>query len=291
MSFVALLWTMVRRRLRAMKSWYSSVYALCGFICLIPPSSAQPSTAALAGFAEYSHSVEERLASQHRSPSGFLAAISGSQGDSHLRGGEPILEDLTPAAGLGPTGATLYHWRGMAFVAGGTAGEFEQLLRDVDSYPRVFAPQVLRAAILTQDGDRLQDRLRVRQHHVLTVVLDTAYEVTFGRLDAGHGYSASRSTQVSEIDSVGTASEHALTSAQEHGFLWRLNTYWSWEERDGGLYVQIESISLTRSIPTGLGWAVRPFVDTVPRESLEFTLRSARNALGKHVPASGRTTK
>jgi hypothetical protein len=58
-----------------------------------------------------------------------------------------------------------------------------------------------------------------------------------------------------------------------------LTTTWSYEERDGGVYMQIESISLTRSIPTGLGWAVGPFVESVARESLEFTLHSVQNAL------------
>jgi len=80
---------------------------------------------------------------------------------------------------------------------------------------------------------------------------------------------------------AGQAHEHALGAADEHGFLWRMNTYWSYEERDGGLYMQIESVSLSRSVPTGLGWAVRPFVESVPRESMEFTLRSTCNALKK----------
>ena len=70
-----------------------------------------------------------------------------------------------------------------------------------------------------------------------------------------------------------------MNAAEEHGFLWRQNTYWSYEERDGGLYLQIESVSLSRSIPTGLGWALRPYVESVPRESLEFTLRSACEAI------------
>ena len=52
--------------------------------------------------------------------------------------------------------------------------------------------------------------------------------------------------------------------------------------RDGGLYMQIESISLTRSIPNGFGWVIKPFVESVPRESLEFTLRSTTDALRKH---------
>ena len=63
--------------------------------------------------------------------------------------------------------------------------------------------------------------------------------------------------------------------------MWRLYAYWSYEERDGGLYMQIESVSLARSIPTGLGWAVKPFVESVPRESLQFTLQATSNALKK----------
>jgi hypothetical protein len=121
----------------------------------------------------------------------------------------------------------------------------------------------------------------VRQQHVITVVLDTTYDVTFAKLDEQHGYSISRSTRVSEIKSPGTPNERALSPSEEHGFLWRLNTYWSCEQRDGGLYMQIESVSLTRSIPSGLAWAIRPFVESVPRESLEFTLRAASGALRK----------
>jgi hypothetical protein len=61
--------------------------------------------------------------------------------------------------------------------------------------------------------------------------------------------------------------------------LWRINTYWTYEERDGGLFIQIESVSLTRSVPVGLGWVIEPFVESIPRESLEFTLRAACTAL------------
>ncbi len=155
-------------------------------------------------------------------------------------------------------------------------------MKDFDAYPRRFAPQVVRARVVTQQGDRLQASMRVRQKHVITVVMDTSYDVSFGRLDAQHGYSVSRSTRISEIDAAGTAKERALSASEEHGFLWRLNTYWSYEERDGGLYMQVESVSLTRSIPTGLGWAVGPFVESVPRESLEFTLRAVCDALRKY---------
>ena len=74
-------------------------------------------------------------------------------------------------------------------------------------------------------------------------------------------------------------SPETLQPVEQHGFLWCQNTYWSWQERDGGLYLQLESLTLTRAIPTGLAWAARPFVESIPRDSLEFTLRSAVNAI------------
>ena len=77
----------------------------------------------------------------------------------------------------------------------------------------------------------MQAWMRVRQRHVITVVMDTTYDVTFGQLDARHGFSISKSTRIAEIDSAGTDAERALNASEEHGFLWRLNTYWSYEER------------------------------------------------------------
>jgi hypothetical protein len=242
--------------------------------------AAGPSPAAVAAFNSYTRTVETRLAQQHRSQSAFLApAISDPQSEDRLRRGELIIEKLTPPVGADLPGAMLHHWRGTAFAPGAKASDFERLMKDFSAYPKHFSPQVLQARVLAQQGDRLQATMRVRQRHVITVVMDTAYDISYGRLDAQQGFSISRSTQINEIDSPGTASERALGPEEEHGFLWRLNTYWSYEERDGGLYMQIESVSLTRSIPTGLGWAVRPFVESVPRESLEFTLRSTCNAL------------
>ena len=266
-----------------MKGWLKGEVRMglaIGFLGLISGARlavATPGPGAIAGFNRYVARVEARLAAEHQAGSTFVVPIDFAR----LRRGEPVIERITASDGADLPGAMLHDWRGTAFVPNARAADFERLLRDFNAYPRYFSPQVLEAKVLAHEGGRYQMRMRVRQKHVITVVLDTSYDVTFGRLDAQHGYSISRSTRVSEIESQGTAHERALTSSQEHGFLWRLNTYWTWEERDGGLVIQIESVSLTRSIPTGLGWAVRPFVESVPRESLEFTLRSACKALEK----------
>ena len=242
--------------------------------------------AATATFCDYVSKVESRLKMQHRSEDGFLASVgSGAQIDARLRKGELIIEPLAPATETDLSGAMLHHWRGTAFVRGATADDFERLMKDFSGYPQRFSPQVVMAQVLSPHDGRIPDQftamMRVRQHHMITVVIDTTYDVTFGRLDALRRYSISRSTRISEIGSPGTPHERALNGGEAHGFLWRQNIYWSYEERDGGLRMQIESISLTRDIPTGLGWIVRPYVESVPRESLEFTLRSVCSALRK----------
>ena len=241
-------------------------------------AAAEPTSAALAAFDAQVAQLEARLTKQHLAPATFLA---GEVPSAKLRSGEVMLEELSPREH--PPGALVHYWRGTAFVPGATAADFERLLRDFRDYPRVFAPEVVDARVMSGEGDRLTAWMRVRQKHVLTVVMDSSYDVSFGRLNAQDGFSASRSTRIYEIDGAGTAKERRLGPAEEHGFLWRLNSYWSYEERDGGLYLQVESVSLSRAIPAGLAWALRPYVESVPRESLEFTLRSAVAALrAKH---------
>jgi hypothetical protein len=264
---------------RLRKFWV--VGGLWMFVAASILAAEEPTPAAAAAFNSYVSNVEARLDGQRganrAAGDGFLAA----EDFARLQRGELIIDKLTPATGAELPGALLHDWRGTAFVPGAKAADFERVMRNFNAYPQRYAPEVLTAKVLAQQGDQYQVAMRVEQKHVLTVVMDTSYDVTFGQLDAQRGYSLSRSTKIEEIDSPGTAHEHALGTSEEHGFLWRLNTYWSYEERDGGLEIQIESVSLSRSIPAGLGWAIGPFIESIPRESLEFTLRSTSNALKK----------
>jgi hypothetical protein len=247
-------------------------------------AAAPPQPAANSDFDSYIQAVEARLSHQHQSQAEFLAALT-PEITARLHSGELIIENLSSGAGADFPGAMLHHWRGTAFVPEAHIADFEHLMKDFNTYPQHFSPEVLAAHLLSERDDHGLDRIaasmRVRQKHVLTVVMDMTYDVAFARLDTQHGYSLSRSTRIEEIDSPGTSKERALSPTEEHGFLWRLNTYWSYKEADDGLYMQIETVSLTRSIPTGLAWAIKPFVESVPRESLEFTLRSACNTLRK----------
>src|SRR3954468_3020382 len=239
-----------------MASRFLAIRSLLFLLGLVLPwtsvaGAAGPAPGAFSGFNNYIANVEARLQQQHRSAKDFIVAIDRAR----LRRGEQVIEQVTPPGGSDLPDAMLHHWRGTAFAPGATAADFERVMSDFKAYPQLYSPQVLQARVMAHQGDHFQVTMRIRQKHVITVVMDTTYGITFGRLDPQHGYSMSRSSQISEIESPGTPDERALGPSDNHGFLWRLNTYWSYEERDGGLYMQIESVSLSRSVPPGLGWA------------------------------------
>ncbi len=240
--------------------------------CVAAPACAQPSPAAVAIFNQYVSAVDARMAQEHASAEEFLAPVDWTR----VRAEGIAVEPLTKPGGATLPGALLHGWRATAFAKGGTAANLERVLRDFAGYPRVFAPQVVSARVEGHEGDAAQVWMRVRQRHVITVTMDATYDVRFGRLDAAHGWSVSRSTEMDVVTADGKQGERALDGA-----LWQLDTWWSWEERDGGLAIQVETVSLTRSVPWGLGWVVGPYVESVPRDSLEFTLGAAVRAVVK----------
>jgi len=249
---------------------------ICGALVAMAAGCAAegPSRAAASDCERYVSGVEARIRQERGGVGPFLPGIDAEHA-ARLRGGQIVVERLTPAGGEALPGGLLHDWRGTVFVPGATVKEFEGMLRDFAAYPREFAPQVLAARLVAGSGERLQMEMRVRQKHVIAVTLDGTYDVRFGLLDAENGWSTSQSTRIEEIGADG----RPLSPDAEHGFLWRLDTWWRYEQRDGGLYVQMETVSLTRSIPAGLGWVVGPFVENIPQESLEFTLRRACAAM------------
>jgi len=123
--------------------------------------------------------------------------------------------------------------------------------------------------------------LRFSMTKVITVVVNTEHDAQFYRDGPGRARSRIYSTRIAQVENAGTPNERELPVGRDGGYLWRLNTYWRLLQRDGGVYVQCESISLTRGIPFGFAWMIRPFVTSIPRESLEFTLNTTRTTLDK----------
>lgn len=198
-----------------------------------------------------------------------------------LKKGEVITVRMPPESD-GPTHVPhglIHHWMGTAFIPGSTLARTLAFLQDYDNQYKFYAPDVQRSKLLEHNGDNFKVFLRLKKSKVITVILDTTYDVKYVRIAADRAASDSYSTRIAEVENPGKSNESEKPVGDDSGFMWRLNSYWRFLQRDGGVYVQLEAISLTRDIPSGVGWLVTPFVTSIPRESLSFTLTHTRDAL------------
>lgn len=241
-------------------------------------------------FDQYVAKAEARLAQARGKSDSFLAMdalarVQRTQVMERLRQGEVVIEKQGDTPSQIP-GGLIHDWVGTVLIAKVTVAQVLALIQDYDHSTRYYAPDVVQSRLVSRHGDDFQVFMRLKKHNVITVVLDTEYNVHYGRLDAAHQYSLSRSTRVSEIADPETPTEHAIPGGHDHGFMWRLNSYWAFAKVDDGVLVECEAISLTRDIPAALGWMIGPFVNSIPRESLQFTLGATRKALaGKAASA------
>ena len=175
-------------------------------------------------------------------------------------------------------GGMIHHWVGAVFIPGARLDEVLGVLQDYDHQSEYYAPDVERSKIESRDGDHFRVFLRFRRHKVITVVLDSEHEVRYFHDATDRAHSRSSAVRITEVQNPGKSDEREKPPGDDGGFLWRMETWWRMEERDGGVYVQSEVASLTRDIPTGLGWLVGPFVTSIPKETLLFTLDATRKA-------------
>lgn len=237
----------------------------------------------IAAFDRYVKSTEARLAA--RSGALWVDGLDERQRRlalAELQRGVTLMERLESREDgrrIEVPDGLIHHWIGTAFIAGGTAAGVTAVLQEYDRHAEIFAPRVERSKLLARQGDQFTVFLRFVQKKVITVVVNSEHEARFTPERSGGISGRVVSTRIAEVDDAGEPGEHELPVGHDGGYLWRLNTYWRVVERDGGVYVQCESVTLTRGIPLGFGWLVGPFVTSIPRESLAFTMERLRDAL------------
>jgi hypothetical protein len=181
-------------------------------------------------------------------------------------------------------GGLIHHWAGVAFIPGAKLEDVLSVLKDYDHHAQYYAPDVERSRIESHDDDHFVVFLRFRRHKVITVVLDTEHDIHYFHDSVERAHSRSSAIRIAQVENPGKPEEHEKPPGDDDGFLWRMETWWRMEERDGGVYVQSEVVSLTRDIPIGLGWLIGPFVTSIPKESLTFTLEATRKAWRQRIP-------
>ncbi|OYW13102.1 MAG: hypothetical protein B7X34_00880 [Acidobacteriia bacterium 12-62-4] len=163
-------------------------------------------------------------------------------------------------------GGLIHDWSAEAFVKDRTPEQVIAVLQSYERYREIY-PEVTASRLLSKEGNRFRAALQLKRKKFLTVILNTEYDVEYQKVDEGRWRVVSRSTKVEEAD------------GGDNGFLWRLNAYWVISAEPGGVRLQCRSVSLSRDVPLGLSWAVKPLLREMPQESLAGMLSATVKAL------------
>jgi hypothetical protein len=177
-------------------------------------------------------------------------------------------------------GGLVQDWRGAVFISHASLRDVLSVAQDYDHHPDFYKPDIENAKIESRQGDEFLVYMRImKSKFMLSDVLSMEQFIQFIHLDPQRVYSRAYSKRINEVAAPGQSGEHELPSGQDRGLLWRLYGYWFYEERDDGVFIACESITLTRDIPFGLSALLGPVIHDLPGESLRKSLEQTRRAV------------
>jgi hypothetical protein len=251
-------------------------------------------------YERYVQAAEARMARNDQLPARFLYLESLPQAEqrkiwTNLKSGGVWLDspDTTDARGrsLSAPDGTLTHWIGAIYFPGANINQVVAVIDDFDHLQDIYKPEIVRSQLLSREGNTAQIFLRI---HKDTPWVNPTFNIngtaTLTLLDADHARTRLASTRIAQVENAGKPDEHEDSVGHDGGYLWRLNTYWRLEARDGGVIGEWEAITLSREIPFLLRWLVRPFVQRLARQTLRDELTATRQEVERrmHEASSGR---
>jgi len=147
----------------------------------------------------------------------------------------------------------LQDWLGSIYLEGATLERVRDMLLNYADYKYFFKELVIDSRQVKRDPDHLEAFLRLSKKQVTSIVLNTEISADYTALDPTRSIIFSRSTHIGEVlhPTRKKTFDKEQPPENEYGYLWRLNIYWRIEEMDGGVYTELELISLSRP-PAGL---------------------------------------
>ena len=254
----------IRNRLRAMAQ-------------TAKPEQLRPRT--LEAFDAYIHEAETEMEQTLQESGPFFWSDSNSERAQQVRGGKVVAQFWSGRGPVKVPHGLIHDWIAAAFIPNTTAEDTLALMQDYDNHKNIYKPEVIDSKLISRHDNDFHIHLRLLKKKIITVVLDTEHEVHYRPLDRTRWVCRSYTTRIAEVENAGSHEERVSPPDTGYGFLWRLYSYWRLQERDGGVIVECRAISLTRDVPFGLGWAIEPIIQKLPKESLISTLEATRQAL------------
>jgi hypothetical protein len=233
----------------------------------------------LDAFITYVREAETAMEETLHGSGSFLWSDFDPERARQVRGGKTVAQFWSGREPVKVPSGLIHDWIAAAFIPDSTVEDVLALIQSYDNHKNIYKPEVIESKLIARHGNRFQIYLRLLKKKILTVVLDTDHEVNYRALARARWVCRSYTTRIAEVENAGSREERVLPPDTGHGFLWRLHSYWRFQSRDGGVVVECRAISLTRDVPFGLGWAIEPIIQKLPKQSLINTLEATRRAV------------
>jgi|tagenome__1003787_1003787.scaffolds.fasta_scaffold20981576_7 hypothetical protein len=245
---------------------------------LTAKGGAELSTDTLKAWDAYVQKQNARIA-EYSNAKPFLWGDQSPDRLRRLRKGEMVVAPF----GENPHGVPhglIHHWTGAVFVLGARLDDVLSVVRDYGKYKDFYAPNVIESRVVRKTAAEDTFSLRLVNNAVVaTFALDTQFQSTFGQIDQNKWYSITYATRVREVENCGVGDEHEAPANTGRGLIWRLYSISRFEQRDGGVYVELEAVALSRDVPGALRWLVDPIVRRTSRSSMQVSLQKTGKAV------------
>jgi hypothetical protein len=234
----------------------------------------------VAAWDDYLQSANANLQDRLRPGGSFLWTFEDAERAAKVHSGEIV---VAPATGQNPrkvSGGLIHDWMGAVFVPNLKLDDILKVTRDYDRYKEFYRPSVVESKAIARDS--AEDKfwmLLMNKAFFLKTALETQCQATNVRLDDHRFYSISRTTRVQEVDEYGQPGEYRKPEGQGSGYIWKLYSVARLEERDDGVYIELEAMALSRTIPAAFRVVADPIVRRVSRNSLLISLKQTEEAV------------
>jgi putative flippase GtrA len=237
--------------------------------------------------------TEQRVVSELASSKGFLAMDFQDKSEA-LRERRAVLSGeilIVQIANKDKTGRPIdipdgevHHWRGAVYIPGVTLDDVLDPLEN-PSPENAKQEDVLDYRVLEKSPGKHRLYLKLQRSKIVTVRYNTEHLIQYRRYSGDRASSSSVATRIAEIENLGDHKEQEKPEGRDRGFLWRMNSYWRYEQVSGGVLVECESMTLSRSVPPIVQYMARPLIKGVARESMQRTLQSLRTRMVERATA------
>lgn len=276
------------------RDWFRSfALPLLPLITLLSPATVnaanlEPATSK--AWEEYVHLSALRMEQRLSPGKTFLWVDEVPERLARIRAGEIVVSQVGPQSPRRVPSGMIHDWVGAVFIAHASLKDVLQVVGDYARYKDFYPPTVIDSKVIaTGEAKDRFSMVLLNKALFLRTALDTDYESCYVHIDDRRGYSVSQTTRLQEIEEYGAVSQRVLREGEGNGIVWRLFSIARYVERDGGVYLELEAMGLSRDIPASLRWLAEPIVRRVSRGSLSTSLRQTEQAVRSHVELADRT--